>query len=546
MSSINRVDPVSGNPLVLFPHQKEAVSKLMLHLLRKKGDAAWAALLHDPGLGKTVTILTLWAKLNTLKVAKTGKPVRMIISCPAATLRSVWESHIYTWLKIAKERVLVVDSLAALCKHKDVKGFDIIIITRNLVASAFTKTWAWDKHGVSYLDRLGRERYKGGWVKTRPKNILFDNSYDLVVIDESHFMRNLKPKAVIIDSHNKLSNQCRFGILCTATPVCNRPADIAGQCSALAVESRGDPSLCDPKMWHGPCGWRTLSVQNTRLFNRNSFRLTEDILNLKPITRSVEKYAVVLSPPDVVRYNDLLFEAKELKAAMDANGRAMSDMCRLLGIIQRLRQMTVHHKLFELGATLFTEAVMEECILAPSAFMKATLRTMKRLIKKGHKQIVIFGIHSNSVMPLIIEYLKRYLDASTWFGLYSGSLTQKQRTTMCSDFLTPSATVKILSIQIQAGGVGLNLVPGPDAAVFLQQAWSPSDHKQAEKRIHRIGQTKPVKVVHIIGKGTVDEAINTLHYDKLMAASAIIDDKALNSKSEWRVKGRAIDLCKNM
>jgi len=543
---MNRVDPVSGNPLLLFPHQKEAVSKLVRHLLRKKGDAAWAALLHDPGLGKTVTILTLWARLNALKMAKTGNAARMVISCPAATLRSVWESHIYTWLRIPKARVLVVDSLAALCKHRDVEDFDIILITRNLVASAFTKTWVWDKHGVRYVDRLGRERYKGGWVQTRPKNTLFASSYDLVVIDESHFMRNLRPKAVVIDSHNKLSNQCRFGVLCTATPVCNRPGDIAGQCAALAVEMRGDACLCDPKQWHGPRGWKTLSINNTRTFNHNSFRLTEDILNLEPITRSVEKYKVVLTEPNAVKYNELLIEAKELKAAMDANGRAMSDMCRLLGIIQRLRQMTVHPKLFDLGASLFNESVIQECILTPSAFMKATLRTMKRLISKGHKQIVIFGIHSNSVMPLVIEYLKKHLDASTWFALYSGSLNQKQRTTMCKDFLAPSATVKMMFIQIQAGGVGLNLVPGPDAAVFLQQAWSPADHKQAEKRIHRIGQTKPVKVVHIIGKGTVDEAINTIHEDKLTAASAIIDDKVLNSKSEWRVKGRAIDLCKTL
>jgi len=88
--SINRVDPINGTPLVLFPHQKDAVFKLTQHLLRKEGGAAWAALLHDPGLGKTVTILTLWARLNAIKMAKTGRSVRMIISCPAATLRSVW------------------------------------------------------------------------------------------------------------------------------------------------------------------------------------------------------------------------------------------------------------------------------------------------------------------------------------------------------------------------------------------------------------------------------------------------------------------------
>ena len=96
-----------------------------------------------------------------------------------------------------------------------------------------------------------------------------------------------------------------------------------------------------------------------------------------------------------------------------------------------------------------------------------------------------------------------------------------------------------------AGGVGLNLVPGPTAAVFIQQSWNPMDHLQAYKRIHRIGQNKNVEIYNIVCKDTPDFAISKLHKDKIKAADAVNNAdnlKALNDKP-WRTQARAVDLC---
>jgi SWI/SNF-related matrix-associated actin-dependent regulator 1 of chromatin subfamily A len=43
--------------------------------------------------------------------------------------------------------------------------------------------------------------------------------------------------------------------------------------------------------------------------------------------------------------------------------------------------------------------------------------------------------------------------------------------------------------------------------VFAEASWVPADNLQAAKRVHRIGQTRPVLVRFISLAGSLDEAI---------------------------------------
>lgn len=42
-------------------------------------------------------------------------------------------------------------------------------------------------------------------------------------------------------------------------------------------------------------------------------------------------------------------------------------------------------------------------------------------------------------------------------------------------------------------------------AIFLDRSWNPAANQQAEDRIYRIGQERPVTITHIVAKDTVDE-----------------------------------------
>jgi len=223
----------------------------------------------------------------------------------------------------------------------------------------------------------------------------------------------------------------------------------------------------------------------------------------------------------------------------------MADMVRMLAHISAMKRMVVHTHLSTKPATQWTSADTALCISTPSPMMKNCLKVVQRAVRDGHKQITIFGLSSNTIMLIVMGFVRENLPPGTWTGLYSGACNQSKRAQLCKQFLEPpiGGTVKIMAIQMVAGGVGLNLVPGPDVAIFIEQDWSPATQKQAYKRIHRIGQHKTVRVTHVIGDGSPDHAINHIHKDKVLAANATVDGVAL-ADSLWRTQGRAVDLCK--
>ena len=72
--------------------------------------------------------------------------------------------------------------------------------------------------------------------------------------------------------------------------------------------------------------------------------------------------------------------------------------------------------------------------------------------------------------------------------------------------------------------MGINLTSA-SYVIFGELDWSPSVHKQAEDRLHRIGQKKPVFAHYLIGADTMDETIANKLTDKALEIDAILGDK---------------------
>ena len=54
---------------------------------------------------------------------------------------------------------------------------------------------------------------------------------------------------------------------------------------------------------------------------------------------------------------------------------------------------------------------------------------------------------------------------------------------------------------------GLNIQEGGHTAIWLSTPWNNEQYRQANKRLHRSGQTHTVSIVHIVARGTVDEEV---------------------------------------
>lgn len=81
-----------------------------------------------------------------------------------------------------------------------------------------------------------------------------------------------------------------------------------------------------------------------------------------------------------------------------------------------------------------------------------------------------------------------------------------------------SGAAPILAVQIQSGGVGINLVRAR-YCVFYSLGFSLGEYLQARKRTHRPGQTQSVTYFHLIAKQTVDEDV----YAALQARQDVVD-----------------------
>ncbi|MBX3228773.1 MAG: SWF/SNF helicase family protein [Labilithrix sp.] len=84
-------------------------------------------------------------------------------------------------------------------------------------------------------------------------------------------------------------------------------------------------------------------------------------------------------------------------------------------------------------------------------------------------------------------------------------------------------------ISLKAGGTGLNLTAA-DTVIHLDPWWNPAVEDQASDRAHRIGQRRPVTVIRLIARGTIEEAVVALHADKRKLAESILEGSAASGK----------------
>ncbi|KAK9064239.1 hypothetical protein SSX86_015619 [Deinandra increscens subsp. villosa] len=123
-------------------------------------------------------------------------------------------------------------------------------------------------------------------------------------------------------------------------------------------------------------------------------------------------------------------------------------------------------------------------------------------------------------------------NSSIGYRRLDGTMSVVARDKAVKDFNTlPEVTVIIMSLK--AASLGLNMVAACHV-ILLDLWWNPTIEDQAIDRAHRIGQTRPVKVLRFMVKDTVEDRILALQKKKReMVASAFGEDK--NGSSETRL-----------
>ncbi|CAI9765628.1 unnamed protein product [Fraxinus pennsylvanica] len=115
-------------------------------------------------------------------------------------------------------------------------------------------------------------------------------------------------------------------------------------------------------------------------------------------------------------------------------------------------------------------------------------------------------------------------DSTNQYMRLDGTMSVGARDNAVKDFNTnPEVTVMIMSLK--ATSLGLNMVAACHV-LLLDLWWNPTTEDQAIDRAHRIGQTRPVSVLRLTVKDTVEDRILALQQKKrVMVSSAFGEDE---------------------
>jgi len=145
------------------------------------------------------------------------------------------------------------------------------------------------------------------------------------------------------------------------------------------------------------------------------------------------------------------------------------------------------------------------------------LDLLGEILEQRHNKVVIF-----SQWVRMHELVVRRLQQRKWeHVMFHGGVPGPKRKGLVSRFKNdPDCR---LFLATDAGGVGLNL-QNASAVVNMDQPWNPAVLEQRIGRVHRLGQQRPVRVVHFIAQGTIEEGMLGLLAFKSAMFSGVLDD----------------------
>jgi SNF2 family DNA or RNA helicase len=136
-------------------------------------------------------------------------------------------------------------------------------------------------------------------------------------------------------------------------------------------------------------------------------------------------------------------------------------------------------------------------------------------IMEIEESVVVF-CHHKSIHKLLHERLQEFNPAAI-----IGGQTDKVRQENIDNF--QNGGTKLIVVGLRAGNLGINLTRAK-YVIFAELDWSPAIHRQAEDRLHRIGQKNTVFAYYLIGKRTLDEHVANILVDKSYEIDAIMDE----------------------
>lgn len=163
------------------------------------------------------------------------------------------------------------------------------------------------------------------------------------------------------------------------------------------------------------------------------------------------------------------------------------------------------------------ERKFSEFIVQHSGKIQLLEQILDHLLPQDHK-VLVFSQFTNTLDLLSLRLKSIGISTSRLDGRFSVDERRDEIEQFSSEGENSS---KVFLISTRAGGLGLNLVEA-DTVILFDSDWNPQMDLQAIDRVHRIGQTKPVKIFRFVVRNTIEEIIIMKSFGKRALEQLVI------------------------
>ena len=407
----------------------------------------YAFLTVDMGLGKTVTTLTAIAELlDCVEVA------RVLVIAPKSVAENTWTSECAKWDHLAHLRVSVVmgDEKRRLKALAD--EADIYVINRDNVA------WLTRQQGARW-------------------------TFDTVIIDESSSFKN--PQAQRFKALRRVRPFIRRLVLLTGTPSPNGHMDLWSQMWLIDMGERLG---------------RTLGAYRTRYFRpgRSNGHVVYN-WNLLPgaadaISEKMADVTVSLKAEDWLEVPDLIESDVRIQLSRDELERYRNfERDQIMPIagedIVAITAAALANKLLQ-----FTGGAMYDQDHEFHKVSDAKLRALDDILEAADGD------------PVLVFYQYRH-ELERLQERYAGMrpVTFSGEPEILKEW--NEGRIPLLLCQPASVQYGLNMQQGGHIIVWYTPTWNLEQYQQANARLHRQGQERPVICYRLVCSGTIDDKV---------------------------------------
>ena len=449
-----------------FDYQEEAIK----YGLSRHG---WL-LLDGMGLGKTPTAIALARELKERK-----KIDHCLIICGINTVKNNWLNEIR---KFSDESAMILGQ-----KVGKKGGISYASIKeRATILKAPIDEFFVITNIESFQSKEIVEALKNG-----------ANEFGMIVIDECHRIKNFGS----IQTKNVLKLDAPYKLGLTGTPLLNNPIDCYTQLRWVGADkaclTQFKRQYCEFGGFggHEIVGYKNLELLKDELEANSLRRTKDDVLSLPP--KNIIDELVDMSEAQKNFYDAIKAGVKEEADKIELNANS------LLALVTRLRQATASPSI------LTTQAV-------PSAKIDRCLDLIEQITASGDK-VVVFSAFKEPLSVIASRLSKKD------YVLVTGDTKEGEAEASVDEFQTSSEKKIFLGTYAKCS-TGINLFAA-SYMICLDESYVPAIQNQAQDRIYRIGQKRPVFIYNLICKGTIDERVVQILKRKQELSDYMLDGK---------------------